>query len=471
MTRAPQAQMTSRAPNECWNRYQTVFISLVIALVIPLTSCKNSQNQEQSSIASVQGLACAGQWLGSFIQAIPLPGFAVLGEVFGGVGKAAVQGAAGALKSTSAGQAKGLCGTAASFSEAQMKQMKQAIAQGFDEQNHKDAVALMNNIDTKLTEFVPDQDRFTQYTMGKLDDIVNSVNTWWSKYDQSGTRIYNVQDFIIVTGYALKAYQHQVREVALEAAATKSAGDAEKVRQYAGVLSDKADHARKELDEISNKDIVAIAKSFWKDDGSKVEKSYDAGALTQNFCTLSKQGKPFLAAGKENASSRLPRFLDGMRQTKNLADLSDYVQKNGSFCCEGGRTCNQDENKVEPAMQTAIAEVTKQVKQVMFTNNDATMKYFNETLPSIIAAGSGISKADDATVFSLAGAATDSSHTDDNSPSPAPATDPDPGSNSGGTCPDGDNGAGKGFGDIYKCGDKQCAKTDKSYATECTVGG
>ena len=109
MTRAPQAQMTSRARNECRNWLQTVSISLVIALVIPLTSCKNSRNQEQSSIASAPGVECVGQWLGSFIEAIPLPGFAVLGEVFGGVGKAAAQGAAGALKSTGAGQAKTCC--------------------------------------------------------------------------------------------------------------------------------------------------------------------------------------------------------------------------------------------------------------------------------------------------------------------------------------------------------------------------
>ena len=113
--------------------------------------------------------------------------------------------------------------------------------------------------------------------------------------------------------------------------------------------------------------------------------------------------------------------------------------------------------------------MTKQVKQVMFTNSDATMKYINETLPSIITAATGINKADDATVFSLASGATDSSRTDANSQNPVSANDTGSSSNSSGSCPDGDNGAGKGFGDIYRCGDKQCAKTDKSYAIECTV--
>ena len=38
-------------------------------------------------------------------------------------------------------------------------------------------------------------------------------------------------------------------------------------------------------------------------------------------------------------------------------------------------------------------------------------------------------------------------------------------------CPDGDNGPGKGYGEIYNCGDGQCAKTSTDYRSECVVVG
>ncbi len=44
------------------------------------------------------------------------------------------------------------------------------------------------------------------------------------------------------------------------------------------------------------------------------------------------------------------------------------------------------------------------------------------------------------------------------------------GSSGGGTCPDGDNGPGQGYGQKYQCGSSQCAKTDKTYSTQCTIG-
>ena len=447
--------------------------AMVVVTSIPsLTSCKFLSQADAGS--EVKDMACVGTWLGGFLNAIPLPGFDVLGHSFT---QAAALIVAGTLKDITKNTAYSACGSASNFSNEQMKQMKQAIAQGFDDQNHKDAVALEDNIETKLAEFVPDQERFTQYTMNKLDDMINAVNTWWSNYDQSKGRVYNINDFIIVTGFGLQAYQHQVREVALEAAYTKSPGDATKVRAYAAILSDKASHVRTEIDDISNKDVVAVATSFWKDDGTKVEKSYDVGLLTYNFCILSKQGRPFGTdnALQEQASHRLPRFLEGMRATKTLADLSDYVQKSGSFCCAGGTSCDRDADKVEPAIKTAIAETSKHVKDVLFTNNPDIMKYFNTTLPTIIAAGRRIRDADDATVFSLASNTGPSTGLQDrSSPVTAPAATPQPNASGGGSgiaCPDGDNGPRKGFGGIYQCGSKQCAKTDKSFATECVVGG
>jgi len=446
--------------------------TLVAAVALLASSCKLSSQPKGSSVENV---ACIGSWLAGFIDAIPLPGFSLIGH---SLGQGAAKAATGSLKSTGKESASGLCGSAASFSDQQMQQMKKAIAEGFDEQNHKDAFALENDIGTKLAEFQPDQDRFTQYTMNKLDDMINAVNKWWSTYDQSTGRVYHVNDFVIVTGYGLQAYQHQVREVALEAAATKSPGDAMKVRGYARNLSDKADHARKEFEEISNVDVAAAAKSFWKDGGKKIEKSYSSRGMTFVFCALSNQGKPFNtdmaddSEVSELATARLPRFLDGMRATKTFADLSDYVQKNGSFCCSGGTSCNAAADKVEPAIATAIDETAKHLKEVMFTNNADLMKYYNDTLPTIIAAAGMIRDADDATVFSLAADSASTGQQVPTSPVIAPSSPPrSDASGAVNTCPDGDNGPRKGYGDAFQCGDKKCAKTDKTYATQCVIGG
>ena len=446
--------------------------TLVVATALLASSCKMSSQPKGSN---VENLGCIGTWLAGFIDAIPLPGFSLIGH---SLGRGAAKATAGSLKSSGKESASGLCGNAAAFSDQQLQQMKKAIAEGFDEQNHKDALALENDIETKLAEFVPDQDRFTQYTMNKLDDMINAVNKWWSNYDQSTGRVYHINDFVIVTGYGLKAYQHQVREVALEAASTKSPGDAIKVRGYARNLSDKADHARKEFDEMSTVDVAAVAKSFWKDGGSKVAKSYSPRGMTFVFCAMSNQGKAFNtdlpddSEVNEIGSARLPRFLEGMRATKTFADLSVYVQKNGSFCCSGGTSCNSAADKVEPAIATAIDETTKHLKEVMFTNNPDLMMYYNDTLPTIIAAAGMIRDADDATVFSLAAGSASTGQQDPASPvtapSPTPASDA---SGAGKTCPDGDNGPGKGYGDTFQCGDKKCAKTDKTYATQCVIGG
>jgi len=447
--------------------------TLALAAALSLSSCKVIKQGPQGS--SVENLACIGTWLTGFIDAIPLPGFSLIGH---SLGRGAAKATAGSLKSSGKQSASGLCGSAASFSDQEIRQMRKAIAEGFDEQNHKDALALESDIETKLAEFVPDQDRFTQYTMNKLDDMINAVNKWWSTYDQSTGRVYHVNDFVIVTGYGLKSYQHQVREVALEAASTKSPGDAIKVRGYARNLSDKADHARKEFDEISTVDVAAAAKSFWKDGGSKIKKSYSPSGMTFVFCAMSNQGKPFNtdmpddSEVKEIASARLPRFLAGMRATKTFADLSDYVQKNGSFCCSGGTSCNSVADKVEPAIATAIDETAKHLKEVMFTNNADLMKYYNDTLPTIIAAAGMIRDADDATVFSLAADSPSTGQQDPKSPVTAPSPTPSSdASGAGKTCPDGDNGPGKGYGDAFQCGDKKCAKTDKTYATQCVIGG
>jgi hypothetical protein len=412
----------------------------------------------------VQGVECIGSWLSSFIGAVPLPGFSALGAV----AKTAATSIAGTLKTAGSSAAEGACGGAASFSNAQMKQMKQTITEGFNDQNHMDAVALMVKIEKKFSEFVPDQERFTPYTALILQSIIEDVNEWWSKYDQSGGRIYNVEDFIIVTGFGMKAYQHQIREVALEAAHTKSPGDAEKVRSFAENLSRNADHVQKELEEISNKDILGVAKSFWKDAGTRQTKKYFPFELQNSHCYESANGSSYLPYGNEVQSSRAPRFIEGMKKTKTLAELSDYARKNGTICCIDRQDCSNQDYAIEPIIKLYLEEAAKHVKQVMFDNNPDFMKYFSETLPLFINAAQKIKASADKDIFLLTMGKT------------ASAADSAGGGNKGGdssgsssanSCPDGDNGAGKGYGAIIACGNDQCAMTDKTYATECTVSG
>ena len=438
-------------------------IALAVLMGMPLVNSCKFLAPAQSSVKDIN-ISCVGSWLSAFIAAIPLPGF----EELGAVASAGAKAIGGQLKGAGTSAANGLCSTAASFSGKQMEQMKQAIKDGFSDQNHLEAITLMNKVETKFSEFIPDQDRFTSYTITNLQSIIDDVNVWWSNYDQSGTRIYNVQDFVIVTGYTMKAYQHQVREVALEAAQTKSAGDAQKVRDYAGLLSDKADHVRKELDDIAANDVAAVAKTFWKNSGTKQTKTYYASELGNVHCYESAEGKPYVPGVNESTDQRVPRFLAGMRATTSLDDLSNYVRKNATICCSDNDKCTGP-TAIEPIIAQYIDETAKQVKVVMFDNNADIMKYHDETLPIFINASQTIKAASDNDIFTLAvgsvstseGGATSQGSTGDSGGS----------GSSGGGCPDGDNGAGKGFGSIYQCGANQCAKSDKSYATECVIGG
>ena len=404
---------------------------MVLSLVLSV-SCSVEPEE-----AEVQDIGCVGNYLGQFIESIPLPGFSILGKIGGKI----MTGVAGAFRGKATSSSKGLCGTPATFSETQMAQMKEAIKTGFSDQNHVEATALMNKIDVKLRDFVPDEERFTGYTMTNLQSIIDDVTTWWSKYDQSGTRIYNVHDFVIVTGFALKAYQQQVRQVALEANSTKSPGDAKKVRQYAGILSDKANHARVALEEISNKDIVGVTRTFWKNEGKSQTKKFFVGYYNAH-CYESTKGRPYndMENLNEKGPARTERFLAGMRATKTLGELSNYVSENGTVCCMDNY-CH--EGNIEKRIQLYMDETTKQVKQVMFYNDAAIMNYFNETLPLFIRTGQMIREASDSDIYSLS----------DNTQSSV--GDEAKSSGDDGYCPNG----GRGYGDVFQCGSDKCAKT------------
>ncbi len=421
---------------------------LGLSLAMASVSACRPQSQEESEVKVDVG--CIGNYLGQFIEGIPLPGFSALGKI----GASIAGNVAGILRNKVAGEVQATCAAPATFSNAQMEQMRQAISDGFNDQNHREATALLNKIDTKLREFVPDEDRFTSYTIFYLQGAIDDINDWWSKYDQSGTRIYNVQDFVMLTGFAMRSYQHQVREVALEAAQSKSPGDAAKVRRYAQILSDKAHHVRVELEDISNNDIMGITKSFWKDGGSRQTKTYYANYVGYAHCYESKTGRPYNDTGHPELTPgpRTEAFLNGMRATRTLAELSRYVSQNGTVCCMDDRCGGGD---IENRLSLYMNEVNQQVKKVMFYNDAAIMKYYNETLPMFIRIAGQMRDASDADLFSLAG--------DGQVPSAS-------GSSMGGDlCPDGDNGQGRGFGTVYQCGDVQCAKTDKSYSVECKV--
>ena len=434
---------------------RTAFIVSCLLTLVLAVSCR----KKTVETSNVKNIDCAASYLSDFVGGLPLPGFTLLGKI----GSTIAGNVAGVLRGKVATQVKAPCGTPATFSDEQMQQMKQAIKEGFSEQNHMEAKALMNKIDTKLNEFVPDEERFSQYTLNNLQSIIDDVNDWWSKYDQSGTRIYNVQDFIIVTGLGLKSYQHQIREVALEANHTKSQGDAKKVRQYAQILSDKANHVRVELEEISNNDISAITKTFWKNEGKTQTTTYDALHVGNRHCYESVGGQSYndYENPAEKGPKRTERFLSAIRSTKTLVELSDYVNKNGTVCCMDHLCAKND---IEDRLKIYMDETNKQVKTVMFYNDAAIMKYFNETLPLFIRVAGMIRDASDEDIYKL------TENTEYKS-------DPQQGSNNTVSnsarvgCPDGDNGPGKGFGSIYQCGDQTCAKSDKNGVNECFVSG
>ncbi len=425
---------------------------LLLVMSMTLASCAPKKEEAQ-----VKGLECVGDWLASFIGAIPLPGFSVLGKV----GKVTADAVGGALKDAGKEQAKSVCGTPATFSEQQMQQMKQALKEAFDEQNHKEAVALMNKIDIKLAEYVPDQDRFTAYTMSHLQSIADDSNDWLTKYDQSGSRIYNVEDFVIVSGYTLRAYQQIVREVALEASRTKSAGDAAKVRQYALNLANKAKSIREKLEYISNNETMGVAKSFWKNKGEQQSTKYFAGSGVRVHCYESATGNPYNASGGESGRLRKPRFINGINGTNTLNDLSNYASNHGTICCADGICNSNDDERIESSIATYLDVTNKQVKKVMFYNKPGIMNFFNETLPLFIDVGNKLQEADDASIFALGEAS---------------------GAPQGGGTVTQTSGEGSsipscktaGYGDEFTCGNNQKCKKDDPSLSEgsiCVLNG
>jgi hypothetical protein len=343
-----------------------------------------------------------------------------------------------------------------------MEQMKSAIKDGFNEQNHMEAKALMNKIDVKLRDFVEDEDRYTDYTMTGLQLILEDVLTWWSQYDQSGARIHNVTDFVLVTGLGLKAYQHQVRQVAIEAANNRTAGDANKVRKYAEILASKADHIRKELEEISTKDVEGVATGFWKNKGaSQTKKFYGDGFA---HCYESASGDPYndLDGVAEAGDLRTERYLQGMRATKTLKELSDYASKNGTVCCMDGY-CG--DGNIEKRIKLYQTETAKQVKKVMFEQDAAMMQYYNETLPLFINTGKILQGATDADIFQLAANTEPST-----SSKPAETNTNTNSGNAANAKPTCKMNGGKGFGDAFDCGSGlQCRKDDGEKYSDSSI--
>ncbi len=426
-------------------------MALPVVFGLSLSACGPKKEETH---AEAQGLECVGDWLASFIGAIPLPGFSILGKV----GKATATTVTGVLKDSGKTAAQGLCGAAATFSDQQMQQMKQALKDAFNEQNHRDATALMNKIEIKFNEHVADEDRYTDYTMSHLQTIVDDSNDWITKYDQSGTRIHNVEDLVIVGGYTLKAYQQIIREVALEAAKTQSAGDADKVRKHAANLANKAKWLREKLDYVSNNETMGVAKSFWKNNAESQTKKYFAGPIANAHCYESTDGNPYDASGGESGRLRKPRFINAINGAKDLSSLSDYARKNGTICCMDGICNSNDDERIESSIASYLDVTNKQVKKVMFYDKPGIMNFFNQTLPLFVDVGAKLQEADDATIFALAAATGSPEVVSQDSGTVNPAAIP--------ACKT------AGYGDAFQCGNGQTCKKDSPTFEEssiCTV--
>lgn len=449
-TEVKVSAMKVTGPSPARRSYRLRFSLALTLAAATATACKPAPNT-----SDVENIACIGTWLTSFIDAIPLPGFAALSKVVNYTASSV----AGALKNSAKSATPG-CGSPATFSDEQMKQMKQAIKEGFNEQNHMEATALMRKIETKFNEFVPDKERFTPYTITALQSIIDDANDWLSKYDQSGSKIYNVHDFVIVTGYTMQAYQHQIREVALEANNTRSSGDAQKVREYAKVLSDKAHWTRVNLEGMSNNDVKSVAKSFWKNNAEQQTKKYMARDMLHAHCYESADGNAYATlSSHESRETRRQNFLNMVRGTKTLQELSDVASKNGTVCCDDGQC---QDLVIEKWIAEYIDVTAQQVKKVIFDNSAEISKYYGQTLPMFIDIAGKIRQADDAAIFSLA-----SANGEVTAATPASTAQQKVATEAGNTCPN-----GRGYGDVYTCGDKQCAKAHDRWnenPPECVV--
>ncbi len=419
-------------------------IGLAVSLLLGnMTACKPKPVQTSET----KDIGCtAVSALTSFIGAIPIPGMSALSAI----SQAAVGAVVGTLKDAGNKAITGAvgCNTSnlADLSEASLGQIRGIVKDSFNEQNHMEAKATLAETQSAWTRFVPDADKFNDSTMTELNNIVGKVDNWWAHYDQSGTRIYNVHDFIYVTGIYLKALQQQVREAALSAHNNQNSGEAQRVRQYSENLSAAAHHIRVELQDIAEKDVYGMARAMY--DLKQVEDGpvhWDAGIIYkhQNICYFPKNRKAI--------DPSRPHFV---HETHSLEELSDWLAMYGALCCSFGKngTCNKPESRIEAQLEQRVKDLAPHLTRVMFTENSGIQEYYHRTLPNLIYAAQNIKAASDSGIFELAGAGGSRSAGVDS-----------------GYCPDGDNGPGKGYGSLYTCGDKTCAKNDKNYSAQCIV--
>jgi hypothetical protein len=294
--------------------------------------------------------------------------------------------------------------------------------------------------------------------MSHLQSIADDSNEWITKYDQSPNKISNIEDFVIVGGFTLTAYQQIIREIALEASRTRSAGDAVKVRQYSVNLSKKALWFKEKMDEISQKDAGTVAKSFWKGEGKNQTKKYFAGAFSNAHCYESTNGNPYDARGKETGDQRKPRFISALTATNTLNDLSEYARNNGTICCMD-RNCNSsDDERIESTIAAYLDATSKHLSQVLINRKPGVMAFYSQTLPLFIDVGNKLNEADDNAIFAL-GQST-------GAPAVASTTSPSA-SQTIPTCKT------EGYGSEFTCGsDQKCKKDDPSLSDSsiCVVG-
>ena len=383
-------------------------IGLTIMSLVP--SCRN----EAPSESSVKAF-CLERFLGNFLGGIPIPGFTLLSTA----ANFTLNAVAGGLKSGIAGEVSGGCAESPStFSEQQMVQMRSAVKEGFDEQNHKDAVVLQDQIYDLFRTFVADTDQFNDFTMTKLNTVTTSTSEWWAKYDHSGTKIYHMTDFIIVSAMAMKAYQYQIYEVALNASERKTKGAADQVRSYADILATKATHAREEFEGMNQRDTVGFAKTMYLDKAEKVYSfSHDGkrGSCYRvaDLSSLPKllQGKDYLAytTGKIDGND-IPvdsplvlqqAFFKDLEQRTTIAGIKELLAALGQVCCYD-KECFDPALKPESRINTYIEKIAHQLRRAMFDNDPDLQKYYSEQLPMFIDVANKIKSAPDDVIYVLA---------------------------------------------------------------------
>ena len=422
---------------------------------------------------------CGGFYLATFIQALTIPGFAELGAGMGAGGILAMEAAHGTLRSVSAGLSMDACTSTVDLSRTALRRIQNIVKSALKEQTAQDSNDNMRALQAKWDAFVPDNLVYNDSTKVALDNLINFVIDWQAQFEGRDDQIYLLNDFILTTGTGLRVYQELVREAALGAAASKGNGEALRVKQYAAKLSDYANHVHVILQRMAEQDVYGMARAMYRDNGGQVKNdrdhpvqvcylpredhTADVGGGGQKY--VKEKISPFYSEDKLNYICQTDQgrgeFIATLKSTDDLAEWFQYL---GDVCCDYYGSCQKPEGKIEPRLENYVKAIGTQLTRLMFTEDPAVSKYYNETIPNIIKVATAIRDAPDDVIYALADG---SGKAGVSLPSSSGAA---AGAAAAGGKPYCKNNNGHGFGSDFDCGGGlRCTKDDGTSYSDASI--